>query len=69
MTDLLLKNLVPPGGNDPPTLALSRRCSTTELRGQCMAGAIGFEPMHVGIKIRCLDQLGEAPTVNKDCSG
>jgi hypothetical protein len=24
--------LVPPGGNDPPTLALSRRCSTTELR-------------------------------------
>lgn len=27
------QNLVPPGGNDPPTLALSRRCSTTELRG------------------------------------
>ena len=29
-----------------------------------MAGAIGFEPMHVGIKIRCLNQLGEAPTKN-----
>jgi hypothetical protein len=24
-------NLVPVGGNDPPTPALSRRCSTTEL--------------------------------------
>ncbi len=27
-----------------------------------MAGDIGFEPMRVGIKIRCLDQLGESPT-------
>ena len=27
-----------------------------------MAGGIGFEPMHVGIKIRCLNQLGEPPT-------
>jgi len=28
----------------------------------CLAGDIGFEPMHVGIKIRCLNQLGESPT-------
>ena len=27
-----------------------------------MAGDIGFEPMRVGIKIRCLNQLGESPT-------
>ena len=27
----------------------------------CLAGDIGFEPMRVGIKIRCLDQLGESP--------
>lgn len=26
--------MVPDSGNDPLTLALSRRCSTTELRGQ-----------------------------------
>jgi hypothetical protein len=30
-----------------------------------MAGGIGFEPMHVGIKIRCLNQLGEPPTERK----
>ena len=28
----------------------------------CLAGDIGFEPMRVGIKIRCLNQLGESPT-------
>ena len=27
-----------------------------------LAGGIGFEPMPVGIKIRCLNQLGEPPT-------
>ena len=30
--------------------------------GENLAGDIGFEPMHVGIKIRCLNQLGESPT-------
>jgi hypothetical protein len=30
-----------------------------------LAGGIGFEPMHVGIKIRCLNQLGEPPTEKK----
>jgi hypothetical protein len=29
---------------------------------RCLAGDIGFEPMRVGIKIRCLNQLGESPT-------
>ena len=29
---------------------------------QKMAGAEGFEPTHAGIKIRCLNQLGDAPT-------
>ena len=27
-----------------------------------MAGEEGFEPSHAGIKIRCLDQLGDSPT-------
>ena len=27
-----------------------------------VAGDVGFEPTHVGIKIRCLNQLGESPT-------
>ena len=31
-------------------------------QGNTMAGDIGFEPMRVGIKIRCLNQLGESPT-------
>lgn len=35
------------------TLALARRYSTTELCPQ-MAGDIGFEPMHDGVKVRCL---------------
>jgi hypothetical protein len=27
-----------------------------------MAGEKGFEPLHAGIKIRCLNQLGDSPT-------
>jgi hypothetical protein len=27
-----------------------------------MAGEEGFEPSHAGIKIRCLNQLGDSPT-------
>ena len=30
-----------------------------------MAGEEGLEPSHVGIKIRCLDQLGDSPTIIK----
>ena len=29
---------------------------------QVLAGEEGFEPSHAGIKIRCLDQLGDSPT-------
>ena len=29
-----------------------------------LAGDVGFEPTHVGIKIRCLNQLGESPTLS-----
>jgi hypothetical protein len=36
------------------------------------AGEEGFEPSHAGIKIRCLNQLGDSPTVrsgrHRDCS-
>lgn len=41
-----LKKLVPAGGNDPPTCALSRRCSATELREikLKLAPRRGFEP-------------------------
>ena len=28
----------------------------------CLAGEEGLEPSHAGIKIRCLDQLGDSPT-------
>ena len=28
-----------------------------------MAGEEGFEPSHGGIKIRCLNQLGDSPVV------
>jgi hypothetical protein len=28
-----------------------------------LAGAEGLEPAHAGIKIRCLNQLGDAPTL------
>jgi hypothetical protein len=27
-----------------------------------MAGEKGFEPLNAGIKIRCLNQLGDTPT-------
>ena len=30
-----------------------------------MAGEEGLEPSHAGIKIRCLDQLGDSPTKPK----
>lgn len=28
-----------------------------------VAGEEGFEPSHAGIKIRCLNQLGDSPTI------
>jgi hypothetical protein len=32
---------------------------TTEI----LAGEEGFEPSHAGIKIQCLNQLGDSPTL------
>lgn len=29
---------------------------------QLLAGEEGFEPSHAGIKIQCLNQLGDSPT-------
>jgi len=29
-----------------------------------VAGEEGFEPSHAGIKIQCLNQLGDSPTVS-----
>ena len=29
-----------------------------------LAGEEGLEPSHAGIKIRCLDQLGDSPTMD-----
>src|SRR6185436_10917726 len=55
-----------------PTLALpvnSTVLNSTALRASwergsagCLAGEEGFEPSYVGIKIRCLNQLGDSPT-------
>src|SRR5258706_14981749 len=32
------------------------------LKAEALAGEEGFEPSDVGIKIRCLNQLGDSPT-------
>ena len=32
-----------------------------------MAGEQGFEPWYAGIKIRCLNQLGDSPTQSDVC--
>ena len=36
-------------------------------RTKNLAGAEGLEPAHAGIKIRCLNQLGDAPTRVAEC--
>ncbi len=41
-------------GFEPTTLALARRCSTTEPRPQKVAGDPGIEPGNDGVKVRCL---------------
>ena len=33
---------------------------------EIMAGEEGLEPSHAGIKIRCLDQLGDSPTLTEN---
>jgi hypothetical protein len=37
--------------------------STAFMLNKYLAGAEGLEPAHAGIKIRCLNQLGDAPTL------
>ena len=36
---------------------------------EIMAGEEGLEPSHAGIKIRCLDQLGDSPTLTENLPG
>jgi hypothetical protein len=33
---------------------------------ESLAGEKGFEPLHAGIKIQCLNQLGDSPTQVND---
>jgi hypothetical protein len=37
--------------------------STAFMLNKYLAGAEGLEPSHAGIKIQCLNQLGDAPTL------
>ena len=37
-------------------------CPAVDARLLTLAGEEGLEPSHVGIKIRCLNQLGDSPT-------
>ena len=55
--------LVPVGGNDPPTPALSRQCSTTELHRYCLAGLAGFEPTTSCFEDRHSVQLSYRPMI------
>src|SRR5687767_7935139 len=45
------------------TIRLSKAMSLRRCGSRCMAGEEGFEPTNAGIKIRCLNQLGDSPTV------
>ena len=46
--------------------ALARtRCGSGSQGPKNLAGVEGFEPANAGIKIRCLNQLGDTPT--QDC--
>ena len=47
--------------------ALARtRCGSGSQGPKNLAGVEGFEPANAGIKIRCLNQLGDSPT-RVDC--
>jgi hypothetical protein len=39
----------------------------SDKRCRNLAGEEGFEPSHVGIKIRCLNQLGDSPALDDFC--
>ena len=42
----------------PATMKIGQVCDLPE---GSLAGEEGFEPSNAGIKIRCLDQLGDSP--------
>ena len=44
------------------TACVEKNISTFVLNNY-LAGAEGLEPSHAGIKIQCLNQLGDAPTL------
>src|SRR5476649_2013102 len=44
-----------------------RQRASTELQRKLMAGEQGFEPWYAGIKIQCLNQLGDSPTQLTAC--
>lgn len=58
-----------PEGIKPSTFVESGRRSIAELRKRIVAGAVGFEPTHAGIKVQCLNQLGDAPADLADEEG
>src|SRR5215470_6880298 len=46
-----------------PSLRLRRLVRDGGQAARELAGEVGFEPTNAGIKIRCLNQLGDSPTV------
>ena len=55
-----------PLNKDTEQKALARtRCGIPSQGPKNLAGVEGFEPANAGIKIRCLNQLGDTPT--QDC--
>src|SRR6185437_5522220 len=52
----------------PSWLLIVHLLLEAELR-ECFAGEEGLEPSHAGIKIRCLDQLGDSPTLTLSFAG
>ena len=63
-----LKKLERKTGIEPAALALARRCSTAEPLPHKMAGDLGFEPRHDGVKVRCLTAW-LIPNKNAICFG
>src|SRR5438874_5018 len=61
----VLKSTVPPSrlaGPDHGPFNSAPACTSRRTGIQGLAGEEGLEPSHVGIKIRCLNQLGDSPT-------
>ena len=58
-----LTNLVAEAGIAPAVFRLWAWRDTTSLLCANLVGDQGFEPWNAGIKIQCLDQLGDSPTI------